>query len=195
MCKHINMYICVCVCGCACACMRECVCWLQCIAASEVQFVAECFSVPAQHRHYQKSYYNTTPRPATHCNTLQHTATHCNILQHTATHCNALQHTATNCNTPAQRRRYQTSMCEQSQIVRSGICSAGCCRMLRCVVVCGSASSHGQFEVASVLQCVAVCCSVLRCDAVCCSVLQYFAVCCSVLQCVTVRAALQGVAV
>ena len=138
---------------------------------------------------------NTLQHTATHCNTLQHTATHCNILQHTATHCNALQHTATNCNTPAQRRRYQTSMCEQSQIVRSGICSAGCCRMLRCVVVCGSASSHGQFEVASVLQCVAVCCSVLRCDAVCCSVLQYFAVCCSVLQCVTVRAALQGVAV
>jgi len=47
--------------------------------------------------------------------------------------------------------------------------------MLQCVAVC-----------CSVLQCVAGCCSVLRCVAVCCSVLQCVAVCCSVLQCVVV---------
>ena len=41
-------------------------------------------------------------------------------------------------------------------------------------------------DTASLLQCVAVCCSVLQCVAVCCSVLQCVAVCCSVLQCAAV---------
>jgi len=36
---------------------------------------------------------------------------------------------------------------------------------------------------ATVLQCVAVCCSVLQRVAVCCSVLQRAAACCSMLQC------------
>ena len=40
--------------------------------------------------------------------------------------------------------------------------------------------------VASVLQCVAVCCNVLQCAAVCSSVLQCVAECCRVLQCVAV---------
>jgi len=49
---------------------------------------------------------------------------------------------------------------------------------------------------ASVLQCVAVCCSVLQYAAVCCSVLQCVALCCSVSQCVAVcRSVLQCVAV
>jgi len=57
--------------------------------------------------------------------------------------------------------------------------------VLRCVAVCCSA-----------VRCVSVCCSVLQCAAVryrvlqsvavCCSVLQRVAVCCSVLQCVAV---------
>ena len=43
---------------------------------------------------------------------------------------------------------------------------------------------------ASVLQCVAVCCSALQCVAVCCSALQCVTVCCSVLQCIAVSSEL-----
>ena len=43
------------------------------------------------------------------------------------------------------------------------------------------------WQVSSVLQRVAACCSVLQCAVVCCSVLQCVAMCCSVLQCVTGR--------
>ena len=87
-------------------------------------------------------------------------------------------------------------------------CVAVCCSVLQCVAgpICKSVISHAWMShvliewwmfschwgrsymgckcVASVLKCVAVCCSALQCVAVCCSMLQWVAVRCNVLQCV-----------
>jgi len=55
---------------------------------------------------------------------------------------------------------------------------------------CGLLLNILDLEIASVLQCVAVCCSVVHCGAVWCSMLQCVAVCCSVTQ----RSTIEGIA-
>jgi len=74
-----------------------------------------------------------------------------------------------------------------------------CCSVLQyvatvvqCITVCCSCQQESLKCVAvccSVLQCVAVCCNVLQCVAVCCIVLQCLAVSCSVLRCVSLSPA------
>jgi len=112
---------------------------------------------------------------------LQHTAvrcqtlpTPCNTQQHPASLCNTLEDTATHCATLRHAVTHYNTRITRLQFESCARLSS-LASVLQCVAVC-----------CIVLQCVAVCCSVLQCVAVCCSVLQCVAVCCSVLQCVAV---------